>query len=125
MRCKFCYGEVELNDSNEYICSKCGKKINVGDTYQLEGHDKIGGMLRSPVHSMLETVSECFVNKDDIKVGDRLFFYVRYNSPSDDGLHSIHTTTVKSVVDVTDTLTVCTHNTKYVFKKKETSRGAA
>ena len=28
MRCKFCCGEVELNDSNEYICSKCGKKIN-------------------------------------------------------------------------------------------------
>lgn len=121
MRCKYCYGQVALNENGEYICGWCKKKIDVGESYQLVGYDKIDGMLRSPVHSMLETAVECFVNKSDIKVGDRLFFYVRYNNPEDDSLHSIHTTTVKNVVDVDDTLTVCTHNTRYVFKKA--SRG--
>jgi hypothetical protein len=119
MRCKYCYGEVRLNENNEYICSVCKKKIDIGESYKLVGHDKIGGLLRSPVHSMLEATAVCFVNKSDIKVGDRMFFYVRYNNPVDNGLHSIHTTTVKSVVDANGVLTVCTHNTKYEFRKNK------
>lgn len=119
MRCKYCYGEVRLTKNNKYICSDCKKKIDIGESYQLARHDKIDNMLRSPVHSMLQRASECFINKTDIKVGDRMFFYVRYNTPNDNGLHSIHTTTVKSVVDTNGVLTVCTHNTKYEFRKNK------
>lgn len=117
MRCEYCYGEVKLNDDSKYVCSSCGSQINIGVRYKLISHNKLVGGLRSPVHSRLQGASECFVNKEKIKVGEGFPFYVRYKDLPDDGLHLIYTTVVKNYDYCGGLLTIRTHNTVYEFKK--------
>lgn len=117
MRCKYCYGEVGLNYANDYVCLSCNRKINIGEPYNLVAHNKIVGGLRSPVHSRLQSISDCFINKESIKVGEQFPFYVRYKDLPDDGLHLIYTTVVKNYDYYDGLLTIRTHNTVYEFKK--------